>query len=547
MRRRSRETVAASMPIARLLSRSHLTIALTYVAGYVLLDWVSYVHPFAVSGITPWNPQTGLSFALILLFGSEFLPWLFVAPFLADVLVRQLPLPIGAEALVVLVIGLGYGGATAFLLSPRVSFDSALTSIRALLWLMAVALASIAIVTVGHASILVAFGILAPNDFGQAALRAFIGDVIGVTVVTPFLLIFFMRRRFPTISWEALLLLLVIVAALWAVFGFVDAYRFQLFYILFIPIIWTAVRFGLEGVTAGLVMTQIGLIGAIQISGQNAIDVTAYQALMVVLAVTGLALGVLVNEQQRTQQQLRLQQEALHRASRLGTMGEFAAVVAHEINQPLTAIANYARLAKRAVEKRPPDAAAAVEAAGSAIEQVDRAAEVVRRLRDFIRLGRSETGPLAVEQLVHEAQSFCRPELERHGVELDTRLARNLPKVMVDVLQIEQVIVNLVRNAVEALSQAGRLDGRVTIEAESDVPGRVEVRVRDNGPGFDLNLAEQPITPFATTKHDGLGLGLSLARSIVEAHGGKLRIESSPRGAPVSFTLRSAPSEETAA
>ena len=546
MRRRSSETVVESMLIARLLTRSHLTIALSYVAGYVLLDWVSYVHPFAISGITPWNPQTGLSFALILLFGSEFIPWLFVAPFVADALVRQLPLPLAAESLIVLLIGFGYGGVTALLLSPRVSFDPTLTSLRTLLWLMAAALVSIAIVAVGHVSVLVTFSILAPNEFGQAALRAFIGDVIGVMVVTPFLLIFFTRRRFPTISWEALLILLFIVAALSAVFGFVDAYRFQLFYVLFIPIIWTAVRFGLEGVTSGLVMTQIGLIGAIQLSAQSAIDVTAYQALMVVLAVTGLALGVLVDAQQRTQQQLRLQQEALHRASRLGTMGEFAAAVAHELNQPLFAIANYARLVKSAVEKRPPDAAAAVEAAGSAITQVDRAAEVVRRFREFIRLGRSETGPLAVEQLVHEARSYCRPELERHGVELETRLARNLPKVMVDALQINQVIVNLVRNAVEALAQAGRLDGRVTIEAESDGSGTVELRVRDNGPGFDVDLAKQPITPFSTTKHDGLGLGLSLARSIVEAHGGKLRIESSPRGATVFFTLQRAPSDETA-
>jgi signal transduction histidine kinase len=521
-----------------------VTIALSYVVGYVLLDWVSYVHPFAVSGITPWNPQTGLSFALILLFGSEFLPWLFVAPLVADLFVRQLPLPLAAESLVILLFGIGYGGATAFLLSPRVGFDPTLTSMRALLLLMAVALVSIATVAVGHVSVLVTFKILALNDFGQAALRAFIGDVIGVTVVTPFLLIYFTRRRFPTISWEALLLFLIIGTALWAVFGFVDAYRFQLFYVLFIPIIWTAVRFGLEGVTAGLVVTQIGLIGAIQVSGQSAIDVTAYQALMVVLAVTGLALGVLVDAQQRTQQQIRLQQEALHRASRLGTMGEFAAAVAHEINQPLTAIANYVRLAKRAAEKQPPDAAAAVDATSSAIEQVDRAAEVVRRFREFIRLGRSETGSLTVDQLVSEAQSFCRPELERHGVELDTRLARNLPMVTVDALQIEQVIVNLVRNAVEALSHAGRLDGRVMIEAESGAPGRVEVRVRDNGPGFDVDMAEQPITPFATTKHDGLGLGLSLARSIVEAHGGKLRIESSPRGATVSFTLLSAPSKE---
>ena len=418
---------------------------------------------------------------------------------------------------------------------------------RALLLLIAAALASIVIVALGHVSILVAFGILNASDFAQAALRAFIGDVIGVAVFTPFLLIYFTRRRFPTASWEALLILLVIVAALLVVFGVVGSYRLQLFYVLFIPIIWSAVRFGLEGVTAALVVTQIGLIGAIQVSGQNAIDVTAYQALMVVLAFTGLALGVLVNAQQRARHQLRLQQEALNRASRLGTMGEFAAAVAHEINQPLTAIANYARLAKRAAEKQPPDANAAIEAAGSAIEQVDRAAEVVRRLRDFIRQGRSEVGTISVDQLVREAHSFCRPELERHEIDLDTQFARDLPLVAADALQIQQVIVNLVHNSIEALSEAGRLDGRVTIECKRDESGRVEVRVRDNGPGFDLDLAENAAAPFATTKPEGLGLGLSLARSIVEAHGVKLRIENSPRGASVYFTLRSATSDGEAA
>ena len=119
MPRRLQRTVPAGMPIARLLSRSHLEIALGYLAGYVLLDWLSYVHPFAPFGITPWNPSTGLSFALILLFGLEFLPWLFVAPLLADALVRGAPLPIGTELIAASIIGAGYGTGAALLLSPR--------------------------------------------------------------------------------------------------------------------------------------------------------------------------------------------------------------------------------------------------------------------------------------------------------------------------------------------------------------------------------------------------------------------------------------------
>jgi two-component system sensor kinase FixL len=537
MRTAFREAHVPSMPIARLMLRSHLSIAVTYLAIYVLLDWISYVHPFGSSGITPWNPQTGLSFALVLLFGASFIPWLFVAVFLSDLVVRSLPLPVGAEVLMVLISGIGFGAGAAFLLARRAHFDPTLSSRGSLLVLMLAAIVSTALVALGHILVLIWFGVLPPRDFLQAALRAFIGDMIGVMVVTPFLLILFTRRRLPQPSLEMAVLVAVIFAALWLVFGSAQSFRFQLFYVLFIPIVWIAVRFGLDGVTSGLVLTQIGLIGALQLSGQTAVDVVSYQALMAVLAVTGLAVGVVVREQQRTQHQLRLQQEALNRASRLGTMGEFAAAVAHEINQPLTAIANYTRLAKRAAESSPPDAVAAVEAASGAIEQVDRAADVVRRLRDFIQLGRSQIGLAPVATLISETHSFCRPELERAGIDFQARLERDLPPVNVDALQIEQVLVNLVRNSMEALAQAGRHDGRVVIEAQRANGDRVAIRVLDNGPGLDPDLAGETLAPFTTTKDDGLGLGLSLSRSIVEAHGGKLVVDSGPRGMAVSFTL----------
>jgi C4-dicarboxylate-specific signal transduction histidine kinase len=356
-------------------------------------------------------------------------------------------------------------------------------------------------------------------------------------VFTPFLLIAFTRRRFPAPSWEAGAIVLLILAALWGLFGVDQSHRFQFFYVFFLPVVWIAVRFGLEGVTLGLAVIQICLIAATQLSGQSAADVVAYQALMVILTVTGLAIGVLVSEQQRTQNQLRMHQDALHRASRLATMGEFAAAVAHEINQPLTAIGNYARLAKRASEQAPPDTEAAVKASGEAIAQVDRAGAVVNRLRDFIRLGRVETSPVAVATLVGEALAVFQPELERHSIACETRVDRDLPPVLADALQAEQVILNLLRNASEALTNAGRYDGRIVVEAAAEPEGMIMIRVTDNGPGLDPDLAGQPIAAFTTTKRDGLGLGLSLSRSIIEAHGGQLRLDSTPRGVCASFTL----------
>jgi signal transduction histidine kinase len=519
------------MPVVRLLSRPHVEIAIAYLAGYVLLDWLSYVHPYGAFGITPWNPPTGLSFALILLFGVEFLPWLFVAPVLADGIVRGFALPLLAEISAGAIIGGGYAVATALLLMPRLRFDVALTTQSSLLMLLTASIVGPAVVAGIYVLMLVGFGLLPATEFVSAALRFWVGDMIGVAVLTPFLLVLMTRRRRSLLSWEGAALLAVAVAAMFAVFGFAGAYRFQLFYLFFLPVIWTAVRFGLEGVTFGLLLTQIGLITAIHYTEDTAADVTSYQALMVVLTMTGLAVGVLVSEQQRTQQQLRINQEALNRAFRLGSMGEFAAALAHEINQPLTAVANYARVARNAS-----NAAAATEAADRVIAQVDRAAEVVRRLRNLISLGRGETEPAQVRGLVDAALSYCRAELDRHGIEVEVQIARDVPTVSADAVQIEQVLVNLVRNSVEALSDAGRHDGRIVIGATCSEDA-VSVEVRDNGPGFDLDVAERASAPFTTTKPEGLGLGLSLARSIVEAHGGTLSIESGAFGASVSFTL----------
>lgn len=546
MREQALHAVHSRMPLLRLMSRSPLAIGVGYLAAYILLDWASFVHPYGSFGITPWNPHTGLSFALILLFGPRYWPWLVIAPLAADIIVRGLPVPWGAEIPIVLIIGLGYGAAAALLLLPRACFDPTLSSRRSLLSLMGVAAVSIAVVSFGHVLVLWLFDLVGWDEFFSAVARAFVGDLIGVMVFTPFLLIVFTRRRLPDPSLEVVAAVAVTLLALWGVFSFADAFRFQLFYVFFIPIVWIAVRFGLEGVTLGLVLTQIGLLIAMQISGQSTVDVVSYQALMVVLSMTGLAVGVVVGEQSRTQQQLRLHQEALNRASRLGTMGEFAAAVAHEINQPLTAIANYSRLAKGAAEQVPPDPGAAAKAATDAIEQVNRAASVIQRLRELIGTGRIEQKPIAIAKLLSETHAICRPELERANVDLDLRIASDLPTVMADSLQVEQVLLNLIRNAKEALVQAGRHDGRIAIEAVRAGPETIALIVTDNGPGLDPELVGQPITPFTSTKSDGLGLGLALSRSIVEAHGGNLRVESLAGGVCVSFTLPAAMAQEQA-
>jgi signal transduction histidine kinase len=537
MDRWAEEAVARNFPVARLLSRSHAVIGIAYVLGYGLLDWLSTVHPVTAVGITPWNPPTGLSFALILLLGREYIPWLFIAPFVGNAIVLGLPMPLEAHILGALIVGAGYAVATSFLVMPRLEFDRTLSSKRSLLILMAVAAISAAVVSIGYVGLLQGFGLIGADEAAVEILRAWIGDMIGVMVLTPFLLMILTRRRLLVPSFELAALLVFLALTLAAVFGLSDTFRFKQFYLFFLPVIWTAMRFGLEGVTAGLVITQLGLMAALQYTGVDANDVTAYQALMIVLAMTGLTIGAVVNEQARTQAQLRQNQEALERAARLDTMGAFAAALAHEINQPLTAIANYARLAKISVEKQPPDIEAARQAAQHAVAQVDRAAEVVRRLRDFIRLGRNEMTLQSVSELIREAAAHCRYDFASANIELEMKIARTIPNVICDGLQIQQVLINLIRNAAESIADSGRPNGRIAVEADVTENRRVVIAVRDNGPGFDPDVLDRALSPFTTTKVEGLGLGLALARSTAETHGGQLAVESTHSGAIVSFTL----------
>jgi integral membrane sensor domain MASE1 len=311
-----------------ILSRHWAALGLLYVAGYVLLDWISLIQPYAPFGISPWNPGTGLSFALVLLFGRRMLPFLFVGVLLSDLVHRPLPLPWMVELAAALLIAGGYAAALLALMQKRLRFDPALSSMRDLLLLMVAAVVSAAVVACGYVGLAIAAGLLPPADFSSAALRYWVGDVIGIMVVTPFSLLALTRRRVLPMSIETWLQFAAILAALALVLGYSDERQFQLFYVLFLPIVWMAVRAGSEGVAVGILVIQLGLIVGFILFPEEASDVTAFQALMLVLAATGLIAGELVTERRRTETQLRLHQDSLSRLARLGSMGELAAAIA---------------------------------------------------------------------------------------------------------------------------------------------------------------------------------------------------------------------------
>ncbi len=164
----------------------------------------------------------------------------------------------------------------------------------------------------------------------------------------------------------------------------------------------------------------------------------------------------------------------------------------------------------------------------------------MRQLRALIRLDQSDRAPVAVERIVRETLDLCRVELERHGITTRVEIDAKLPPVMVDLLQIEQVMLNLLRNSAEAMSETDHSSRLIAIRATAAAADQVAIEVRDRGPGFPTEFTGSAFPPLSSSKSEGLGVGLSLCRSIIVSHGGELTIGGGPEGAVVSFTLAAA-------
>jgi len=239
-----------------------------------------------------------------------------------------------------------------------------------------------------------------------------------------------------------------------------------------------------------------------------------------------------------------LQSEVTH-MSRFTALGEMASTLAHEINQPLTAITNYLKGSRRLLERMKGEQASMLrEAVGKAADQALRAGDIIRRLREFVARGESERRVESLAKLVEDASTLALIGARENGVEVSFRLDATADLVLADRIQIQQVLVNLIRNAIEVMVETSE---RRELEIATVASGEetVEVSVADTGPGLAPEVAAQLFQPFVTTKRKGMGLGLSICRTIVEAHGGRIWVDPRPGGGTVfRFTLRAAKLEE---
>jgi two-component system, LuxR family, sensor kinase FixL len=251
-----------------------------------------------------------------------------------------------------------------------------------------------------------------------------------------------------------------------------------------------------------------------------------------------------ITERQNAEARLQELQSELVHISRLTAMGEMASTLAHELNQPLSAITNYMRGSQRLLAGRSDDESVMIRnAMAKSAEQALRAGQVIRRLRDFVARGESERRVESIAKITEEASALALVGAKDQGVRTNFHFSRGKDLVLADKVQIQQVLLNLIRNAIEAMHESPVRQLSIAATSESD--GMVTVSVADTGSGIAPEIAKDLFQPFITTKREGMGVGLSICRTIVEGHGGRIWAESNPSGGTIfKFTLRGVTQEE---
>ncbi len=251
-----------------------------------------------------------------------------------------------------------------------------------------------------------------------------------------------------------------------------------------------------------------------------------------------------LTERQKTEARLQELQSELVHISRLTAMGEMASTLAHELNQPLSAISNYLKGSRRLLaegnDERTNMLRDALDKAG---DQAMRAGQIIRRLRDFVSRGESERRVENITKLVEEASALALVGVKDLGIKVRFQFDSSVGLVLADRVQIQQVLLNLIRNAMDAMEESPNRDLMVTVVPESHT--HVRISVADTGSGISPDIAEQLFQPFITTKRHGMGVGLSISRTIVEAHGGRIWVDPNPGGGTIfNFTMTAVTEED---
>ena len=501
-----------------------------FLAIYLTFNLVTEWHEFDQLGITLWSPDSGLNLALLMR-SVAFFPFVFLGAVLTDLFIAS----VHHSVYVIIVAELS--------LTIVYVFFALILRQRLKICLEAIGLADVVtlLIFIPTGSLLSSFlyrGILylgkamSTDNFLVAIGHFWIGDTLGMITIIPAVTSACALLSKSRWCWSAYTLstLSVFVLGTWLAFAVIIGFGhsfYHLLYLLFFPIIWVAMREGYAGVALALVTIQLALAAITAFVGYDAKDFAILQLLMLVLSITGLLLGAVTTERYSAALLLHEQQTELAHMTAHVKAAAMGMAVAHEISQPLSTVATYVHAARRLLQSSVADEPV-MDALIKAEAEAQRVREVLERIRDFVSNGNLDPQAIDMPALAGRIATLSRGEATTRGIEIEFECIRPIASVKADRVQIEQVLNNLVANAIDAASERSDARGRVIIRvaARGDV---VVMQVEDNGPGVAPELAD---SIFEATKPRGMGLGLHLSRRIVQRHAGRLWWEQNkPEGA----------------
>jgi signal transduction histidine kinase len=517
--------------------------AVLYWLGYLVLHWGTFVFVLPEFKVTPWNPETGLSFLVAYLWGPATWPALLVANIAGEYItgyvsdVRGLLLRSVLYASAYTLFGVLFSRWSA------ANRDGSLLQIVKFLCVAGIAASIFGVLLVTG----IAWMTRMPSPrLISAIVTAATGDMIGILSIAPLYVAWKMAWVAGSMQLkhylQAFTALLIIGIACFVVFGLESTDEFKFFYLVLLPVVAIALVYGVVGAALSIFASDLMMMAIIYARDIAPATATELQILMITLSATGLVLGSVVSERRRlagellqSHRKLSAAQAQLLHGSRMMLINEMASAIAHEVNQPLTAVRNYCRAIQRLLydQSNNMKLRALVSAA---VEQVDVASEIINDTRRFVKREDSETANASIGDCISICGRLLQHELDRNKVRLKTPIRCDI-QVRITPIKLQQVLLNLLKNSIEAIEES---DGCITVRVARQEES-IKISVEDTGVGLDDKTRGELFTPFSTTKEEGLGLGLSLSQNIVSEYGGELWCEHSEPGRTImSFTLREA-------
>lgn len=496
---------------------------IAFLAAYFAINMLTEWHEFDRLGITLWSPDNGLSLAL-LIESVAFAPFVFLGAVLADTLIAGVHHSIYLTVVVEFLLTVVYV-ALASILRYKLNFTVRQSKPADVTTFLIFIPAGAVLSSFVYCGVLYLGGALSADNFLVAMRNFWIGDTLGIITIVPAVTSLSALLSKPRWRWSAYTLSSLSVFLLGILVGFAALFwiggkLYYLFYLLFLPVIWVAMREGYVAAALALVTVQLALATLTVFVGYDANDFAILQLLMLVLSITGLLLGAVATERLNAALLLRQQQTELARMADFARVGAMGMELAHEISQPLSTVTTYLHSARRLLQSGVAGEQV-LDAMINAEAEAQRAREVLERIRDFVATGALDLQALDLSALAQKIVALCREEATSRGIKIESESVHPIPSVKADRVQIEQLLNNLVANAIDAASERPDAHGHVIVRvaARDDA---VVIQVEDNGPGVAPELAPRIFDAYQTTKPRGMGLGLPLSKRIVQKHAGRI-------------------------